>query len=1528
MKPNLPTSRAFLVATVVLGSAMPPAFFSARAAETAKVVLSEIVAASSGGLRDIDGDTSDWIELANLGSRAVPLDGWYLTDEPERLPKWRIPAVEIEAGGFLVIFASGKDRTDPRRELHASFRLDAGGGYLALVEPDGATIAHEMSPAYPPQRAGFSYGFGIETLGGPIISKESTARIHVPTSDALGTRWTGAREDEPFDDSALAGWIEGSLAAGFDAGPAPSTPIIYYSFDDASDPNSSIDLSGHGFDGVVTTQREMSGQGADSKPRYTREGGGRSGATTDRALDFGLRGDGGLVSVPLAARGAFDSATRNDAVTISLWTFGSSDQPANDVVFWGSSSSNGTGTRSLNAHVPWSDQVIYFDTAGCCDGTQRISKPESDATRWRGEWNHYAFVKNGDEKEIWQNGELFATGTNTADLTPIRGFFIGGALNNGEWSYGGKIDDFAVWDRALNPVEIASLALGASPLALSSITPLVGTNLAQEMLGKRTSAYLRIPFEWPEAFGAGGAGNGGAGDPSSSGVFLLRMKYNDGFAAWIDGGELVRRNAPDPLRFDSRSLAARPYELSATFEDAILLAPREPESRTTHVFAIHGLNQSAASPDFLVLPELRAGRLHPDLYLSPPTPGRPNGPGLAGFVADTKFSVDRGLFSEPFSVEITTATEGAEIYFTLDGSEPEPGSPGSDLYTGPIDVATTTTLRAKAFKNGLEPTDVDTQSYIFPAEVASQPARPPGVPSTWSGGTRADYEVDPDIVENTVPGYSFEDALLSLPSVSIVMDPDDLFGPERGIYYHSASRSERAGSFELFHPDGSDGFGINAGIRIHGYTSRDHNFTPKHSFRIVFKGEFGPTKLERDVFPDSSVARFDQLVLRGMSTDSWPVTDGWPSPIPGVPRWFREKAQYLREQWMRDSQLAMGQLSCHGRFVHVYLNGLYWGLYLLTERPTDSFLAEHLGGEREEYDVLKDFAELQSGEGNAWSELISRASAGLASAAPYQSIQGNNPDGTPNRNLPNYLDVDDHIDYMIVHIFAGADDWPNHNWWAGRRRGEESLGFKFFAWDQEISNISLEQTQTSWGQRFEEVSAPNSPAFLYARLRLNPEWRQRFVDRVEKHLFAGGALTPENCDARWMERAREIDHAIVAESARWGDARRAEPYRREVEWLAEQNWMRSTYWRENHAHAVERFRRVGLYSAIDAPIFNQHGGEIEPGFELSVTAARGTIYYALGGDDPREPGGAVSAAAVEYAGPLTLRGTTLVKARAFDRGRWSGLVEALFHFDLPLRVTEIHYHPEDDPTESDFGAEDFEFLEVANTGREPLDLRGVRIEGAVDFDFSAARKRTLAPSELAVLVRDPIAFSRQADATGLAAVIGTYSGKLDDAGERIRMVGPAGEVIQDFRYSDSWYPETDGFGPSLVIRDLQAGPATWGDEAGWQPSRFRGGSPGWDENKDAGGSRLPSDIDRDGRVTITDAIGLLGLLFQGANQELPCGSDFDAGGNQTILDANGDARVDLSDAVTILGYLFLGGPAPVLGESCVSIAGCSDDCGA
>ncbi len=415
-----------------------------------------------------------------------------------------------------------------------------------------------------------------------------------------------------------------------------------------------------------------------------------------------------------------------------------------------------------------------------------------------------------------------------------------------------------------------------------------------------------------------------------------------------------------------------------------------------------------------------------------------------------------------------------------------------------------------------------------------------------------------------------------------------------------------------------------------------------------------------------------------------------------------------------------------------------------------------------------------------------------------------------------------------------------------------------------------------------------------------------------------------------MRRASEVDAAIVGESARWGHARRATPFKREVEWLAEQRWLRDTYWKANHPQALQRFKNVALYPVVVAPAFTQHGGRVERSFEFSITAPAGTVYFTLDGRDPRLPSGAVSPAALvaDEGEPLAVEEAMTVKARALQGSTWSPLTEAYFFPDIPLRITEVMYHPAP-PAEPGFPADDYEFIELQNIGDTTLELGGIRLAGAVEFDFSRGAVSSLAPGKMLVVVKYVDAFAERYDARRIA-IAGNYQGELRNSSERVLLLGPAGEPLHDFRYSDLWYPETDGEGYSLVIREVLGDPASWTDPAGWRPSGAFGGSPGIDES---GGPRPDGlqgsgDLNQDGELNLSDPVSLLTHLFIDARAAtLPCGAEMTEGGNTALLDANGDNTVDLTDAVHLLSYLFLGGPGHALGTGCRPVEDCPDGCG-
>jgi hypothetical protein len=172
-------------------------------------LISEFLASNDSGREDVDGEASDWIELHNAGDMAADLGGWYLTDDQVDLTKWQFPAVTLPPGGYLVVFASDKDRTDPAAELHANFRLAAGGEYLALVRPDGTTVAHEYAPQFPQQATDVSYGIEMMARAVTFVAEGASARYLIPTSGSLGLSWT----QRGFNDI---GWSAGEVGLGYE----------------------------------------------------------------------------------------------------------------------------------------------------------------------------------------------------------------------------------------------------------------------------------------------------------------------------------------------------------------------------------------------------------------------------------------------------------------------------------------------------------------------------------------------------------------------------------------------------------------------------------------------------------------------------------------------------------------------------------------------------------------------------------------------------------------------------------------------------------------------------------------------------------------------------------------------------------------------------------------------------------------------------------------------------------------------------------------------------------------------------------------------------------------------------------------------------------------------------------------------------------------------------------------------------------------------------------------------------------------
>ncbi len=207
------TAGVLLILVLALGNWL--SVTSAVAAEQVPFRITEFMAANTGALLDDDGDASDWIEIQNLSGSPASLDGWYLTDDRAVLSKWRLPGPTVAAGASVLVFASGKNRVTAGAPLHASFRLDSAGGYLALVRDDGLTVASEFR--YGGQFPGISFGVGLgpSRTPEPLVLPGASLKYLIPTGP-VPDAWRGPG----FDDSA---WTGGTMAAGYDLNFGPLT---------------------------------------------------------------------------------------------------------------------------------------------------------------------------------------------------------------------------------------------------------------------------------------------------------------------------------------------------------------------------------------------------------------------------------------------------------------------------------------------------------------------------------------------------------------------------------------------------------------------------------------------------------------------------------------------------------------------------------------------------------------------------------------------------------------------------------------------------------------------------------------------------------------------------------------------------------------------------------------------------------------------------------------------------------------------------------------------------------------------------------------------------------------------------------------------------------------------------------------------------------------------------------------------------------------------------------------------------------
>ena len=459
------------------------------------------------------------------------------------------------------------------------------------------------------------------------------------------------------------------------------------------------------------------------------------------------------------------------------------------------------------------------------------------------------------------------------------------------------------------------------------------------------------------------------------------------------------------------------------------------------------------------------------------------------------FSSDSQVSSRPLQVRLSSPADGT-IRFTTNGELP---NADSAPYRGPIDIAESTVIRARAFDDVGNPVgDMSTKSYL-------------------------------------IVGYD-----QTIPVISITADWGDL----DTLHANPTQRGrewERPINIEYFEPGGELGFNVKAGIRIHGGRSRA--VSPKKSYRIYFRKAYGgPGKLNYPLFEDARVTKFDKLVLRAGYNDAFTYLNERFEPTVQS-----TGAVYIRDQVTRNLHRDMGQPIAHGSWVLLYLNGEFWGLYNLTERVDLQFLQSY-SDQNSSWDIVEKAVSTDSGE---WisQEVAKDGNYGgwLDNQNWVGSVDFSNPANIG--GLEWRVDMENVFSYLFLQAYVQNYDWPGNNWIVYQRTDPGAQGverkWRMMVWDAEYAFGGGSQGFKTDTNTLIKVYSPHDSItrILEKPFIHNCGLKVRFVTRAREYLGLEnsqgkpadqvGQLSKERVRAEVLKQAEIVRPFIQMEADRW-----------------------------------------------------------------------------------------------------------------------------------------------------------------------------------------------------------------------------------------------------------------------------------------------------------------------------------------------------------------------------------------------------------
>jgi hypothetical protein len=791
--------------------------------------------------------------------------------------------------------------------------------------------------------------------------------------------------------------------------------------------------------------------------------------------------------------------------------------------------------------------------------------------------------------------------------------------------------------------------------------------------------------------------------------------------------------------------------------------------------------------------------------LARPTPGAANETAAPAPNA-VVFSVPGGTFADPLNIALTTATSGAQIFYTTNGSAPSPAT--GTLYTAPLTLTTTTRVRAVALHNG----GMSAVTGAYYVKLA---------PDLFAYQSTLPLLVIENFGQGVIPQKGWTSTGAGVRQV-----------PRQDAFWAAFERT--AGSATFASPPQMQG---RIGIRGRGAYSTTWDQKP---FSVESIDEAGA---EREVGPLGLPAHADWVLY-------YPDPDNDKDPT----LLFNTFAYALSN--------ACGRYAPRFRFVEVFVHEDGGDLSLADRRGVYALLEKVSRGN----DRL-DFAKLSAdGTKGTWLLNINRMDPvpetgwpAANGATQPQFFHTRGPNGIA-QSLPNgpvagddlpqqsngYLNFDNPSGYEISSAQRAAiETWfqqfeavlyNNTQWrspttgyraWLDDRDFAEFFVFhtlthngdglliSMFPWRGHDGRLRMGPVwDFNWAAYY--VSGTTTGDLLwrsnqlwYARLFTDPDFNQLFIDRWTA--FRRGAMSNTAMDALIDAQAAEITPAKAVQQGLASAATWQSRLTQMKTWLRTRaNWIDSQF--------------------VPVPQLSHPGGNVSADFSLAITANTGTVFYTLDGADPRMAGGIVAATALSTS-PVVLNGVARVMARVKNGTAWSGLVETTFVAGAAsasaanLAITEIHYHPA--LASGVTNADDLEFVELQNLGLAPVSLLGVKFvrtgNAGIEFDFSSGSILMLAPGARVVVVKNRAAFeSRYGTALPVA---GEFIGNLSNAGDTLTLQDAAGAVFRSFTFRDAapWPGAADGSGYSLVLPEPTADPAI---ARNWRTSAEPGGNPG------------------------------------------------------------------------------------------------------